>query len=128
MKAYSVDLRQRILSASDAGRGTREVARMFDVSESWVRRLKQRRREGAGIEPGSCGGDYVSKFTGENLNRVRSMLDQKPDTTLEELRERCVRELGIRCGLGTMWRTVRGKLGWTFKKSRYAPPSRIARM
>lgn len=128
MKAYSMDLRQRVLSAGDVGRGTREVARMFDVSESWVRRLKQRRREGEGVEPRPCGGDYVSKFTGENLDRVRGMLDHKPDTTLEELRDRCEHELGIRCSAGTMWRTVRRKLGWTFKKSRCVPPSKTVTM
>lgn len=126
MKAYSMDLRRRVLSAGDAGHGTRQVARMFDVSESWVRRLKQRRREGVGIEPMPCGGDYASKFTGENLDRVRGMLDEKPDTTLDELRDRCERELGIRCGLGTMWRTVRRKLGWTFKKSRCVRPNKAA--
>lgn len=124
MKAYSLDLRQRVLSASDAGRSTREVARLFDVSEPWVRRLKQRRREGQGIAPKPCGGDRTSKFTGHDLDRVRGMLGQKPDTTLEQLRERCRLELGIRCGLGTMWRTVHDKLGWTLKKSHCVQPSR----
>ena len=40
MKAYSMDLRERVLKDSDAGIRTREVAVKYAVSESWVRRLK----------------------------------------------------------------------------------------
>ena len=45
MKSYSIDLRSRILEDCDAGMTTRVVATKYRVSESWVRRLKQRRRE-----------------------------------------------------------------------------------
>ena len=43
MRAYSMDLRVRVLADSDAGMGTRVVAAKYRVSESWVRWLKQRR-------------------------------------------------------------------------------------
>ena len=40
MKAYSNDLRQRVLAACDRGEGTREqIARRFDVGVAWVYRL-----------------------------------------------------------------------------------------
>ena len=55
MKAYSMDLRRRTLRMCDAGRTTREVARAFDVSESWIRKLKQRRREDNTVGPRSSG-------------------------------------------------------------------------
>ena len=42
---YSKEFRREVLAACDAGGGTREVATQFDVSESWVRRIKQERRE-----------------------------------------------------------------------------------
>ena len=45
MEAYSKEFRRDVLRACDAGGGTREVALKFDVSESWVRRIKQERRE-----------------------------------------------------------------------------------
>jgi transposase len=51
MKAYSMDLRKRVLAMCDAGRPTCEVARVLDVSEAWVRRLKQRRQEDGIIGP-----------------------------------------------------------------------------
>jgi len=45
MKPYSKEFRGQVLAARDKGRSTREVATSFDVSESWVRRIKQERRE-----------------------------------------------------------------------------------
>ena len=42
---YSKERRREVLAACDAGGGTREVATRFGVSESWVRRIKQERRE-----------------------------------------------------------------------------------
>ena len=41
MRAYSQDLRERVLADCDAGMGTIEVAAKYRVSQSWVRRLKQ---------------------------------------------------------------------------------------
>ena len=45
MEAYSKEFRREILAACDAGEGTLSVALRFEVSESWVRRVKQERRE-----------------------------------------------------------------------------------
>ena len=51
MDSYSMDLRQRVLADCDAKMETRAVATKYRVSESWVRRLKQRRRESGEIAP-----------------------------------------------------------------------------
>ena len=45
MRAYSMDLRKRALLDSDAGMKAADVAAKYRVSRSWVRLLKQRRRE-----------------------------------------------------------------------------------
>ena len=45
MRAYSMDLRERVLLDSDAGMKAGEVAAKYRVSGSWVRLLKQRWRE-----------------------------------------------------------------------------------
>ena len=45
MRAYSMDLRERALLDSDAGMTAADVAAKYRVSGSWVRLLKQRRRE-----------------------------------------------------------------------------------
>ena len=44
-RAYSLDLRERVLAACDAGLASRVVAQQYRVSRAWVDRLKQRRRE-----------------------------------------------------------------------------------
>jgi hypothetical protein len=45
MKPYSKELRGEVLAACARGRPARGVATYFDVSEPWVRRVKQERRE-----------------------------------------------------------------------------------
>ena len=45
MRASSMDLRERVLLDSDAGMKAADVAAKYRVSGSWVRLLKQRRRE-----------------------------------------------------------------------------------
>lgn len=58
MRAYSMDLRERVLADCDAGVTTRAVAQKYRVSESWVRRLKPRRAatgETAPRPPGTAG-------------------------------------------------------------------------
>ncbi|MEM8739184.1 MAG: hypothetical protein AAGG38_12010 [Planctomycetota bacterium] len=48
MKAYSMDLRPRVIGDCDAGLPTKQVALKYSVSPAWVRRLKQHRRERGG--------------------------------------------------------------------------------
>ncbi len=72
MAAYSMDLRERVVAACDEGFDTRaEVAERFSVSESWVRRLLQRRRETGSIAPKPRGGGKAPAFDGEAAGRLR---------------------------------------------------------
>jgi len=51
MEPYSTEVRGEILAACDANEGTRVIALRFKVSESWVRRIKQQRRETGQVAP-----------------------------------------------------------------------------
>ena len=51
MEPIAVEVRTQILRDCDAGEGTRVVALRFNVSESWVRRVKQQRRETGQVAP-----------------------------------------------------------------------------
>ena len=53
MRAYSQDLRERILADYDAGLGTWAMSLKYKVSPAWIRRLVQRRRESGEITPRS---------------------------------------------------------------------------
>jgi transposase len=88
MEAYSLDLRKRVLAACDAGHGTKQVAETFGVSSSWVRRLKQRRRELGTIAPLPPRYGSIPKFTPKDLQRLADLVAEQPDATLAELKER----------------------------------------
>jgi transposase len=51
MDAYSTEFRGEVLAACDANEGTRVIAVRFKVSESWVRLIKQQRRETGQVAP-----------------------------------------------------------------------------
>lgn len=48
---YSKERRAEVLAECDVGKGTREVALLFRVSESWVCRVKQEHRERGKVAP-----------------------------------------------------------------------------
>jgi transposase len=71
MAAYSMDLRERVVAACDEGIDTRAaIAERFSVSESWVRRLLQRRRDSGSIAPKPRGGGRTPAFSGEAAERL----------------------------------------------------------
>jgi transposase len=51
MAPYPMEFRSEVLAACDANEGTHDIAVRFKVSESWVRRIKQQRRETGQIAP-----------------------------------------------------------------------------
>jgi transposase len=126
MKAYSLDFRKRVLAMCDKGRTTREVARVLGVSESWVRKVKQVRRELGVLGPLPAGGRRHGHFDPVRLAQLERWLRQDPDATLEWLLDRVAREMDLRCSLMGVCRAVK-KLGWSLKKKRFEPPNRIVR-
>ena len=123
MRSYSIDLRERVVAACDGGDGTREqIARRFCVSVAWVYRLLARRRDTGSIAPKPHGGGQKPAFHGESAERLRKAVEDRPDATLEELREAA----GVECGTSAVFRAL-NRLGLPRKKSRSGPRSRTAR-
>jgi len=54
VRAYSVDLRGRVLAACGDGLGTAGAAETLAVSEAWVRRARPRFRDAGGAAPRGC--------------------------------------------------------------------------
>ena len=81
MRAYSMDLRERVLRDSDAG--MKAVAVKYHVSASWVRRLKQRRRETGEVAPRQqrYGRHPV---LAPQLHTLAALIHEQPDRTLAE--------------------------------------------
>lgn len=115
-----MDLRERVIAAYESGGQTKEIAQRFNVSTSWARRLKQQKRERGDLVPRHGGGGQTPKV---DSTRLRELVQQKPDATLAELRE----SLQVDCALWTISKALH-QLKLTYKKSRFTPPSRTARM
>ena len=112
-----------MLDAVDRGIPRREVARTFGVSTPTLERYLRRRREGAGLEPGRSPGRTPSICASvEERGALWRQLEENDDATLERHCELWENERGVRVSVSTMSRAVR-KLGWTFKKRRWEPPS-----
>lgn len=128
MKAYSEDLRLRVLQDCDAGGRTRAVAAKYRVSESWIRRLKQRRRETGEVLPRASRNGRTAKWLAY-AERIRELYRRQSDLTLPELRAR----LGEDVSVQTLSRAVRAlglslkNLGLSLKKRSARPPSKTAR-
>jgi transposase len=121
MRPYSMDLRERVIAACDAGDATREqVAVRFSVSARWVRDLLRRRREAGSIAPKPRGGGRPPAFDGEAAERLRAAVAAEPDATLAEL----AGAAGVACAPSAVHGTLK-RLGITRKKSRSGRPSRI---
>jgi transposase len=115
-----MDLRERVVAACDERIGTRaEIAERFSVSESWIRRLLQRRRETGSIEPRPHGGGHPRAFDGPADERLRLAVRADDDATLGEL----ARAAGVACCSSAVHRAL-DRLGITRKKSRGGRPSR----
>jgi transposase len=89
LKAYSLDLRQRVIRACGEKRGTRqEIAALFSVSTAWIRRLLQRRRATGSVAALPRGGARRVKLTPEHRDRLVVLVREQPDATLQELHGR----------------------------------------
>jgi transposase len=88
MKTLSLDLRERILAAYDAGEDSRqEIADRFCVSVGMVKKLVQQRRVVGDIGPLHHRSGRKPKITEAHQRHLARLVAGRPDLTLEELRE-----------------------------------------
>src|SRR5208337_1909131 len=112
MRPYSMDLRERVAAAIDAGEGSqRQVAKRFRVSVSFVTRLVQRRRDAGTLAPKPHGGGPRPALGFPERVRLAMRIAEHPDATLKQLKEWG----GFACTLTTLWRTLR-RFRLTYKK------------
>src|SRR5438067_1386362 len=118
MRAYSMDLRQRVWADCQAGMKTPAVALKYSVSGSWVRRLKQRQKATGSLDPRppSPGRPVI---LAPHEARVRELVRDDPDATLAEPRQR----LGVEVSIGALCNYLR-RLKMSFKKRSSRRPSR----
>jgi len=123
-RAYSQDLRDRVIDAALAGLPARQAAVRFGVGIAnaivWVRRARQ-----TGERTARPQGQPRRSKLDPHRAFVLGLIEAKDDISLVEMQERLERERGLRASVGTIW-TFLDRAGLTFKKSRHMRWSRTA--
>lgn len=121
-RAYSQDLRDRVI---DAGTSARQAAERFGIGVAtaivWVRRAHEGERSAR-----KQGQPKRSKLD-PHREFLMTLIEAEPDITIAEMQERLRNEAGIAASVGTVW-TFLDRAGLTFKKRPPMRPSRSARM
>ncbi|MCW5970891.1 MAG: transposase [Blastocatellales bacterium] len=116
MKAYPLELRQRIVAAVDQQEHTvEEVAALFNVSERYVYQLLKLRRETGDLSPLPHGGGAILKMDDAKLLQLAGLVAEFPDATLAELQELLRRRGRLSVSLNTVWRGLQ-QIDFTLKK------------
>lgn len=118
MKAYSPDLRQRVLHAVDQGQTQAEIAKTFAVSIATIKRYLKQRRETGHVLPKAIPGRPAKKGAALEAG-LRVQLEAYPDATLEEHCRMFQAEHGLQVGRDSISRAI-ARLGWTRKKRRWS--------
>ncbi len=119
MRAYSTDLRERLVRSVQAGRSQRETARVFGIGVSSVKRYLQQHRKLGTLAPKPIPG--AERHIGpEHEEALRAQLTAHPDATLEQHCAWWEQAHGQQVSIATMSRALR-RLRWTHKKSHWQP-------
>ena len=123
-KAYSDDLRCKLLAAFDAGEGSlRVLAARFSVSYDYAKKVSaQRLRTGQSerVEQRSRGPQ--SRVTPAVEAELLRLLREQPDRVLAELQQDLSVFPGVILSRAHLWRVLK-RLGLRLKKSHSTPPS-----
>src|SRR5215471_7193140 len=123
MRAYSDDLRQRILRAVDQGHRQAEIATAFQVSLATIKRYLKQRRDTGHVTAKPIPG-RPPKQRGALEAELPEQLAANRDATLAEHCRLFEATHGQRVSRDTLRRAI-DRLGWTWKKKRWWPPNGV---
>lgn len=113
MRAYSLDIRERVLKLCDEGKLTNaQIAERLKVGQWWVYKLKRQRRERGIIAPLKGKVGHPRSLQAQVLGALKQYVAKHPDATLEQMAE----HLQAPCTLPTIHNTLK-RLGYRFKKN-----------
>ncbi len=125
MKAYSLDLQERIVAAVADGMPKALAARTFRVSVATVKVYVARQQRAVSLVPGHSSG-RPAYIRSEQYPALRRQLETTPDATLAEHAALWEKSHGVRPSLSALWRTIR-RIGWTYKKRAWVPANATQR-
>lgn len=117
MKAYSTDLRQKIIDVYTGETiSQRQLAKRFNVATSFIIKLLKQYRETGSIEPKPHGGGKPAQLRLEHQQVIAELVENTNDATLAQLAEQFEAKVGMRVSRSTMGRAVQ-RLKLTVKKN-----------
>lgn len=115
MRAYSEDLRERVLAYVDEGNFFDDAVETFRVSATWLRALLRRREQTGRIDAKPHGGGNPGKFGPDDLALLKRLCEEHPDAYLGELADMLAAAGGPRVRVPTICKRLKA-LGLTRKK------------
>lgn len=113
-RAYSNDLRERVVRAVTSGQSCRSAALRFGVAPSSAIKWLQRWRSRGDVSPGSSRGRRRSPLD-QHRSWLLALVASVPDVTLAEVQSRLA-DRGLSTGLSAVWRFF-DREGISFKKN-----------
>ena len=117
-RPYSLDLRERVVGAVEAGASCRAVAARFGVAVSTVVKWSQRKRATGSVAPGKVGG-HRRPVLEPHRDFIVERIHQEPHLTLHRLKDELAAR-GIKVSHNTVWTFLRRE-GLRFKKNAVRP-------
>lgn len=107
MRAYSLDLRQKVVAAYERGQSTiDEIATLFSVGPTFIKKMLRLHREGADLLPLPHGGGHTPKLSDKHLHLLRAEIKRNNDVTIEELRDLLRDKAGVEVSQPTVSRVL----------------------
>lgn len=116
-RPLSDDLRRRVIAAVDGGLSCRTAAKRFRIAASTAIKWVDRHRRLGHVRPCPLGGDRRSHRLEAYAEEILSLIDARPDITLEEMAAHLDEAHGVVVSQSTIWRLL-DRRGMTFKKNR----------
>lgn len=115
MKAYGMDLRERVVRALVEGASVSEVAQRFEVSHDTVERYKKRHERGEDLAPRPRPGRAPRVGAGEQ-EALQALVQAHPNATIEGMSALWQEQTGQELPRSTMHDHLR-RVGAHFKKN-----------
>jgi transposase len=117
MRAYSLDLRQKVVAAVERGDSTiEEVAASFGVGLTFVKKMLRQHRETGDLRPRPHGGGQTPRLSAKHLKLLRAEVERSPDKTAAALRDHLAERASVSVSRPTVTRAL-SRLGLSRKKN-----------
>ena len=118
MQAYSLDLRERVVSAYERGGATlAEIAARFSVGQTFVKKMLRQKRERGSLERLPQRAGAKKRLSDSHRKWLARQVKAAPDITLDELQDQLTAEKKVQVSQATVCRELQA-LRLPRKKSR----------